>query len=835
MFLNIGNTTVYNGSSSDEITLIIDDSNLSSMLNYSFLSNKTIPIRLGLEEIAGGGQGGNADVVLITDLSGSMDWRLDSDSTSGRVIINNCSNPAIYNPSTQRLSLAKCLDMNFTSTVLSGTGNKLALVSFSNSANSYVNLTNNKTLLNNTVTAYAIDANTCLSCAINRAYLILKQQSGPTRKKFIVVMTDGVTNMRSTNTCTDLYGAGNSAEDNIFSSGANGFIFQRNSSNDWNFLNSSVTNSLNDIELYNSTLGFSVGNTGRILKYNGTGYSIQTSPTAVNLNGIDFFNESCAIAVGANGIVIKWNGTRWTNLGVPSATATLNSISMFNSSLLFAAGVRSSYGRIYRSTDGGTTWTETYQSTGFGSNLRGIKVLNSTKAYAVGNNGEIISWNGVSWSSISSPTGDDLYKIESFNMTEIYAVGGDNEEATIIKHNGVSWSVVYTYSSSTDSLRDIIPINGKIYAVGEKGTILEYKTGSWIRIFNLSYAFMGLSATGLDCADDNDCSQVDSFSALNAKYSSCYARIDTNATIYSIGFGNIASCSFANQTLQEIADCGNGSFYASTDAAALQSFYTKIALDIMKVSYSEQSSNVTGNIFTKIYPDSYIEFNYTKRKMPYGLMISVEAPFSDTNTINFDIPYNTTLIDTKLVSYSGPKWTRDIIFNNNVVYNLSLYGEDYRMLGDPYSIYIPINLINISNNAQLTTGISSSNYSNGSLSNKVIYRIVKNMSSYSQGIYHNSEGCSWTVQFEDYSNLTFSVPNSYNGSSACYYQSNRHELGDSNDAINIAVDNLLMMLDLNSNGRLDVKFSEQNLDIGSSQISGIPYSERITLEVRTWD
>jgi len=51
-FLNIGNVTVFRNSTSGEESITIPDSILSSILDYSSLVGKTIPIRLGLENIS---------------------------------------------------------------------------------------------------------------------------------------------------------------------------------------------------------------------------------------------------------------------------------------------------------------------------------------------------------------------------------------------------------------------------------------------------------------------------------------------------------------------------------------------------------------------------------------------------------------------------------------------------------------------------------------------------------------------------------------------------------------------------------------------------------------
>jgi len=195
IFLNIGNKTVYEGSGDVQET--ITNAQLASMLSYQGLSNKTTPIRLGLYELKELIRRGNADVVLITDLSGSMDSRMDSDTIG---TARNCDDINLYSNTTKRLSLAKCLDKMVVDMILNVSGNKLALSAFYGEYKSGNNkgivtrtdLTSNKTYLNENITSYWARGGTCICCAINSAYKILNEQSNSSRQKFVIVMSDGI-------------------------------------------------------------------------------------------------------------------------------------------------------------------------------------------------------------------------------------------------------------------------------------------------------------------------------------------------------------------------------------------------------------------------------------------------------------------------------------------------------------------------------------------------------------------------------------------------------------------------------------------------------------------
>ncbi len=829
LFITIGNVTIFNSTSPVETNTTIPDSTISTLLNYNSISNATVPIRIGLQE-AGFNGTGNADVILITDTSGSMDWRLNSDSTGTS---RNCSDPLLNTSTTKRISLAKCLDYDFVANILTGSNNRIGLVSFGNNADTkYVNLTTNKTLLNDTITSYSPSGATCVSCAINRAYLLLQSQSNSSRKKFIVTMTDGVTNLRSTSDCRNINGAGSINEEEVYAGGLAGIILKK-ANNSWNQLISPTSATVYDLDIYNITFGFAAGSSGVILQWNGAIWAAIASPTSTQINSIDILNGTLTKAITSAGSVIQWNGSSWSTQS--SVAGTMSAIEIYNGTLIFVGGTTGTRSVIYKSVDSGSSWTTDYTSPTLITNIKSIKIINATKGFAVGSIGEIVEWNGASWSSVSSSTTSNLYTVNAYNATTFFAGGGNVGSIRIMKNSGNSWSASYL-NSSGDSIRDLRVFAEKIYAVGQGATIVEYNGTKWKTVFEIPAAYSGNNTAGISCnADEDACSEENSFPAMNANYSSCRIYKELNSTVYSIGFGPIASCNFANFTLKNIAACGNGGFYASNDAIKLKEFYTQIANEILKISFAEQTSQVSGNISTKLYSDSYIEFSHIKPSIPYGILLSLEKQFDNTDTGTFSIPPDTKLVEAKAVSYSGPKWTSLVVINNASIYNLSTYGNSYQELGDPYAIGIPISLINILNNntVKITTGVAPGNISTGSQSNKIIYTFIKNASSFTP-ISSTAVGCIWTIQFEDNTNATIKIPKSYIGTTTCLYQENQI-VYDQQDSFQTAAFLLLRALDFNNNQKSDIKLSDQNLQIEESAVTGVPYTWSTEVQIRTWN
>jgi len=300
-------------------------------------------------------------------------------------------------------------------------------------------------------------------------------------------------------------------------------------------------------------------------------------------------------------------------------------------------------------------------------------------------------------------------------------------------------------------------------------------------------------------------------------------------TVHTVGFGIDANLTL----LQEIADCGGGKLFSSTNLSGLEEVYKSIAEDIIEVSYSGQTVTVLGNFSSTLYPDSFIEFNYSKPESPYGLILTVEEQFTDAYSGTLTIPTNSTVLETTVISYSGQRWTDNVEINGISIYNLSEYDENYVRLGDPYAINIPNNYINTTNAIRLTTGINPGNSTQGSVSNKIIYTIIKNLIAFST-ISSKAEGCSWDIQFEDDSNITALIPANYTGSNLCSYTVSNLQ-HDSNDAIQSATFNLLKQLDFDSNNKIDVEFTANDLAIGASEITGIPYSWSTEAQIRRWN
>ncbi len=323
----------------------------------------------------------------------------------------------------------------------------------------------------------------------------------------------------------------------------------------------------------------------------------------------------------------------------------------------------------------------------------------------------------------------------------------------------------------------------------------------------------------------------------NANWSSCRAHNDLNATVYSIGFGPVANCPMGNWTLRAIADCGNGSYYASSNASELELIYRTIAQDIVNVSYRAQTARITGNITPSIlYPESYIEFSYTPaiNATAYGEITLTQDTerFNDTENCTgiLFVPEIARVVDAKVTSYSAEYWTDYLNVSNShgstIAYTLrdGHFGIDYRILGDPYIVQIPnpsVNLIPGENNSlEIRTSNSPTEDMGCSPDDRAIYTIRLSGRIGYGNVFLKKSGCNWTIRFEDDTNITESIPDYYNGDKKCYYTPENISY-DENDAIDDAIFRLLQRLDSNKNRKIDIKFDSSMIEFDFSRAGGV--------------
>jgi hypothetical protein len=219
-------------------------------------------------------------------------------------------------------------------------------------------------------------------------------------------------------------------------------------------------------------------------KWNGSKWTQLTTPSlgpgqADDLLGVSCKSPTWCMAVGwwtispQNALAMLWNGTSWTVETVPNTNSiddnVLNSISCVTTSFCIAVGTAGN-GQLIDSWNG-STWT--IVSSAANRALNGVRCRSTSFCVAVGAQGSspvttlVEQWNGATWSVISSAnvTGSSANFLLSvsctgttFCMAGGYYLGSGSTEFTLTEAwNGVTWSVLPSIdpSSSTDIIKSV--------------------------------------------------------------------------------------------------------------------------------------------------------------------------------------------------------------------------------------------------------------------------------------------------------------------------------------------------------------------------------------------
>nr|MBC8491613.1 T9SS type A sorting domain-containing protein [Candidatus Neomarinimicrobiota bacterium] len=230
----------------------------------------------------------------------------------------------------------------------------------------------------------------------------------------------------------------------------------------------------------------------------------------------EFLDANNGLIAGSNGFIGKTvdGGSIWTPVDNPfvAENRAFNSLRYFNADTIFAGGYS---GRICQSIDGGVNWVMTDYGSG---SVYDIFLVGGSKVIATAGSGQylysdnygatftMVDWGSLSYRAVeersgviivpassghlfrttlaeydtlyevfTDPDGDDLYDVEFINDTLVYVVG---EAGKIYKSEdaGLTWNA--EVNSSTETLQKVRFQNGRLWAVGQGGTILMNEIGT---------------------------------------------------------------------------------------------------------------------------------------------------------------------------------------------------------------------------------------------------------------------------------------------------------------------------------------------------------------------
>nr|MCK4930502.1 hypothetical protein [Nanoarchaeota archaeon] len=181
-----------------------------------------------------------------------------------------------------------------------------------------------------------------------------------------------------------------------------------------------------------------------------------------------------------------------------------------------------------------------------------------------------------------------------------------------------------------------------------------------------------------------------------------------------------------------------------------------------------------------------------------------------------------------------------LIIDGTTVYTLSYFSSVYTRLGDPYEVQVPVQLLtNGTHTLTIETGDSPINRTGCSANNSLIYTALVPSATARSEVVEHIEGCEWNLQFEDDTFSIKPIPGDYSGSKKCSYTEHNYTLADGaydpTDAYDVAVYNLLTILDFDDNGKVFVNLDAADIEIVLTTVSSVPYLWGPTLvKARVW-
>ncbi len=118
----------------------------------------------------------------------------------------------------------------------------------------------------------------------------------------------------------------------------------------------------------------------------------------------------------------------------------------------------------------------------------------SDDVFAVGRGGSVLHWGGSAWSTLDSGTTRDLWGVWGTSPTDLWIVGGEvtGTWPLILHYDGTSFTEVPVETDQNQhggvALFKVWGIDGKVWAVGDLGLIVEWDGTRWVEEFGGPFA-----------------------------------------------------------------------------------------------------------------------------------------------------------------------------------------------------------------------------------------------------------------------------------------------------------------------------------------------------------
>ncbi len=182
------------------------------------------------------------------------------------------------------------------------------------------------------------------------------------------------------------------------------------------------------------------------------------------------------LAAGASGLVLERQNSVWQRLG-SGLQSTVHALAGSGPDDLHAVG-----NQLLLRWDG-KTWVE--QLLPLKSAFNAVGVRSKAEAFAVGDSGNALRWNGSGWTALGAkpPAPHQTATLTSIWVPPAPAKGFFATGANaLLHHDGASWAPtpVATLKTPGASLRGLFGAGGKLFAVGTKGVVLVFDEASGV-------------------------------------------------------------------------------------------------------------------------------------------------------------------------------------------------------------------------------------------------------------------------------------------------------------------------------------------------------------------
>ena len=233
--------------------------------------------------------------------------------------------------------------------------------------------------------------------------------------------------------------------------------------NSWTAFQDTGGNRVRTINMVSANDGWAAGDAGKIFRFNGTNWTEFQDTGGDTWYRLRMIDANNGWLVGNSGKIYRYDGTSWAQF-VDTGNTNWYGLFVMDAGNAWVVGQS---GTIYRYN--GASWSE--QMDLGNMNMNDVYMLSPTNGWAVGDGGTIARYNGV-WSTVSSPTTQDLNGVAFISSSNGWAVG---DNGVILRYDGVNWALI---DSPVDYNLQTVAFSGENigWVVGELGVVSAYGT-----------------------------------------------------------------------------------------------------------------------------------------------------------------------------------------------------------------------------------------------------------------------------------------------------------------------------------------------------------------------